>query len=48
MAASIPNQPINNVNCPECGYQNVSGAEKCSGTKKDGTPCEKPLAVVVK
>jgi len=48
MAASIPNKPVDSVNCPECGYQNVSGVEKCSGIKKDGKPYEKPLAVVVK
>jgi predicted RNA-binding Zn-ribbon protein involved in translation (DUF1610 family) len=47
MAASIPNKPVDSVNCPECGYNNITGAEKCAGTKSDGTPCEKELAVVV-
>ncbi|TVY90596.1 hypothetical protein LAWI1_G003828 [Lachnellula willkommii] len=37
MAASIPSKPVDSVNGPECGYNNVTGSETCSGTKQDGS-----------
>jgi len=38
---------VNSVNCPKCGYNNISGKTKCEGKKSDGSPCDEPLAVVV-
>jgi hypothetical protein len=47
MAAFIPNKPVDSVNCPDCGYNNITGAATCAGTLKDGSKCPKKLAVVV-
>jgi len=47
MAASIPNKPVDSVNCPECGYNNITKAKTCAGTKNDGSTCGKELPVVV-
>ncbi|OBS20581.1 hypothetical protein FPOA_06938 [Fusarium poae] len=27
MAASIADKPVDSVNCPECGYNNITGSE---------------------
>ena len=47
MAAFIPVKPVDAVNCPTCGYNNISGAKTCTGTKADGTTCGKELPVTV-
>jgi len=47
MAASIPNELVDSVNCPECGYNNIAKAKTCAGTKNDGTTCDKELYVIV-
>jgi hypothetical protein len=40
-------QLVNPVNCPTCGYNNISGKTHCEGKKSDGSPCGTSLPVVV-
>ena len=59
MAASVPSQPVDSLNCPACGYNDLTGRGTCAGTvkvtvtDKDGnetevmTTCGHDLPVVV-
>ena len=38
---------VNHVNCPACGYNNITGKETCEGVKEDGSICGTPLPKIV-
>jgi len=46
MAIEIVLEPVNPVNCTKCGYNNITGKEKCEGTLDDGSICGAPLATI--
>ena len=47
MAVSISNKTMENVNCPECGYNNITKAKTCEGAKSDGSKYGKELPILV-
>lgn len=46
MTAGIPNKPVDQVKCPKCNYNNISGKTECEGTLSDGSPCGAALPTV--
>jgi hypothetical protein len=44
MAALIYIELVNSLNCPKCGYNNMTGKETCEGTLADGSTCGARLA----
>jgi hypothetical protein len=46
MTVITPIELVNSVNCPKCGYNNISGKRNCEGTLADGSVCGVALPTV--
>lgn len=47
MIAVVRGPAVDAVNCPKCGYNNVTGSKYCTGTVSGGGSCGQELPQVV-
>lgn len=47
MVATVRVSLVDTVNCPKCGYNNITNTKYCAGTLSNGDTCGQELAQVV-